>query len=70
MTTILVILYCVVAFIVDHATMRAWKDAKLLGTVPQEILDNQKMFRCGMLAGSLFWPITTIFAIIKAWRKK
>lgn len=70
MTTILVILYCVVAFLVDHATMRAWKDAKLLGTAPQEILDNQKMFRCGVLAGSLFWPITTAFAIIKAWREK
>lgn len=70
MTTILVILYCVVAFLVDHVTMRAWKDAKLLGTAPQEILDNEKLFRFGVLLGSFFWSITTTFAIIKAWRNK
>lgn len=70
MTTILVILYCAVAFLVDHATMRAWKDAKLLGTAPQEILDSPKLFRCGVFMGAAFWPVTTIFAIIKAWRKK
>lgn len=54
MITILVILYCVVAFLVDHATMRTWKDAKLLGTAPQEVLDNELMFRCGVFVGSLF----------------
>lgn len=70
MTTILVIMYCVVAFLVDHATMRSWKDAKLLGAAPREILDNEKLFRCGVFLGSFFWPITTTLGIIKAWRKK
>lgn len=69
MTTVFVILYCVVAFLVDHATMRAWKDAKRLGAVPQEILENEKLFRFGVLLGSFFWPINAAFAITKAWRK-
>jgi hypothetical protein len=70
MTTILVILYCVVAFLVDHATMREWKDDKLLGTAPQDIIEREKLFRCGVFVGAAFWPITAIFAIIKVWRKK
>ena len=70
MTTDLVILYCVIAFLVDHATMRAWKDAKLLGTAPQEILDNEKLSRCGVFMGAAVWPLTLSVAIINRWRNK
>lgn len=67
-TTFFIIVYCIIAFIIDHLTWRSYKDQKALNVITADV--NEKILRVGVFVGSLLWPVTLVLGLINEVKKK